>query len=238
MISKIQIPHIQELQPPNVKIVGSQKQYSLDSAETAFDRFSKAVVLIFSEGESASIGSGAVIRKDGLILTCAHVLLGKKIEVALPAVGTKKYQTEIVFINELHDVALLKIKILKQKTWIPVALEDETISGEAVIALGNPSLGEGNIAINSLAQGIIAKPFLSNDQSSLDRIVLLTMQILPFPQAQVNGPLISMKTGKIVGVITAVMAPTVSKDFASSGYQMPWRHLSNMMKKWLGLVYQ
>ena len=122
-----------------------------------------------------------MIRKDGLILTCAHVLLGKKIEVALPAVGTKKYQTEIVFINELHDVALLKIKNFETKKWIPVALEDETISGEAVIALGNPSLGEGNIAINSLAQGIIAKPFFSNDQSSLDRL----LQILPFPQAQV-----------------------------------------------------
>ena len=233
LISKIQIPHIQELQPPNVKIVGSQKQYSLDSAETAFDRFSKAVVLIFSEGESASIGSGAVIRKDGLILTCAHVLLGKKIEVALPAVGTKKYQTEIVFINELHDVALLKIKNFETKKWIPVALEDETISGEAVIALGNPSLGEGNIAINSLAQGIIAKPFLSNDQSSLDRIVAN----ITISSGSSGGPLISMKTGKIVGVITAVMAPTVSKDFASSGYRA-LAAPSNMMKKWLGLVYQ
>ena len=46
-----------------------------------------------------------------------------------------------------------------------------------------------------------------------------------------------MKTGKILGVITAVMAPTISKDFASSGYRA-LAAPSNIMKKWLGLLYQ
>jgi len=36
---------------------------------------------------------------------------------------------------------------------------------------------------------------------------------------------------------TAVMAPTISKDFASSGYHA-LAAPSNMMKKWFGLLYQ
>ena len=116
--------------------------------------------------------------------------------------------------------------------WIPIALEDGTKSGESVIAIGNPSLGDGEIAVNSLSEGIIAKPYSTTGRYSLDRVVAN----ITIASGSSGGPLISLKTGKIVGIITAVVAPTVSKDFASSGYRA-LAAPSNMLNKWLGLKH-
>jgi S1-C subfamily serine protease len=232
LIKKVVIPQIRERKPPSILIASLPNIQNFNTAESAYKEYSKSVGLIFTSGDQFSIGSGALIGPDGLFLTCAHVLYGKKIEVVFPAVSSKIFKTEIVFVNEKHDVALLRVKDYHSKNWLPIALEDETTSGESVIAIGNPSLGDGEIAVNSLSEGIIAKPYSTTGRSSLDRIVAN----ITIASGSSGGPLISLKTGKIVGIITAVVAPTVSNDFASSGYRA-LAAPSNMLSTWLGLKH-
>jgi hypothetical protein len=50
-----------------------------------------------------------------------------------------------------------------------------------------------------------------------------------------GGPLVSRRTGKIVGVVT-VVTPSVSKDFATSGYWAVAAPSSELVK-WLGVAY-
>ena len=124
LIKKVVLPQIRERKPPTIKIATLPNMPNFLTAENAYKEYSKSVGMIFTSGDKFSIGSGALIGPDGLFLTCAHVLYGKKIEVVFPAVSSKIFKTEIVFVNEQHDVALLRVKDYHPKNWLPIALVD------------------------------------------------------------------------------------------------------------------
>jgi hypothetical protein len=84
----------------------------------------------------AGIGSGFIVREDGVIVTNAHVVSGAtKISVALRD-GTS-YPAKLVGIDEQNDLAVLKIDAKK----LPVAAlgtSRDLLIGEWAIAIGNP----------------------------------------------------------------------------------------------------
>ncbi|MFI5231925.1 MAG: trypsin-like peptidase domain-containing protein [Gemmatimonadales bacterium] len=84
----------------------------------------------------AGIGSGVIIREDGVIVTNAHVVSGaSKISVALRD-GTS-YPAKLVGIDAQNDLAVLKIDAKK----LPVATlgtSRDLLIGEWAIAIGNP----------------------------------------------------------------------------------------------------
>ena len=81
-------------------------------------------------------GSGVVISPDGYVLTNDHVVENAtKIVVTLP--GGEEYNAEIIGMDNLTDLALLKLDG-KNFPFIEMANSDELIIGEWVIALGNP----------------------------------------------------------------------------------------------------
>lgn len=84
----------------------------------------------------AGIGSGFIIRDDGVILTNAHVVTGaNKISVAMRD-GTS-YPAKLVGMDEQNDLAVLKVDAKK----LPVATlgtSRDLMIGEWAIAIGNP----------------------------------------------------------------------------------------------------
>ena len=84
----------------------------------------------------AGIGSGFIVREDGVIVTNAHVVSGaNKISVALRD-GTS-YPAKLIGIDEQNDLAVLKIDAKK----LPVATlgtSRDLLIGEWAIAIGNP----------------------------------------------------------------------------------------------------
>lgn len=84
----------------------------------------------------AGIGSGFIVREDGVIVTNAHVVSGaNKISVALRD-GTS-YPAKLLGIDEQNDLAVLKIEAKK----LPVATlgtSRDLLIGEWAIAIGNP----------------------------------------------------------------------------------------------------
>ena len=84
----------------------------------------------------AGIGSGVIIREDGVIVTNAHVVSGaSKISVALRD-GTS-YPARLLGMDEQNDLAVLKIDAKK----LPVATlgtSRDLLIGEWAIAIGNP----------------------------------------------------------------------------------------------------
>lgn len=88
------------------------------------------------EREVKSLGSGFLISPEGYILTNQHVVDGAT-EIVVTTTGGEHYQAKIVGQDSRYDVALLKIKGEKFP-YILLGDSNDTITGEWVIALGNP----------------------------------------------------------------------------------------------------
>ncbi|HVA56886.1 MAG: trypsin-like peptidase domain-containing protein [Gemmatimonadaceae bacterium] len=84
----------------------------------------------------AGLGTGVVIRPDGVIVTNAHVVAGARtISVMLPSGAV--YPAKVLGTDETQDVAVIKIDAKN----LPVAKlgnSDNVIVGEWAIAIGNP----------------------------------------------------------------------------------------------------
>ena len=84
----------------------------------------------------AGLGTGVVIRADGVIVTNAHVVAGaQKISVMLPDGAV--YPAKILGVDATQDVAVIKIDARN----LPVATlgnSDHVLVGEWAIAIGNP----------------------------------------------------------------------------------------------------
>ncbi|MEO8945124.1 MAG: trypsin-like peptidase domain-containing protein [Gemmatimonadaceae bacterium] len=89
-----------------------------------------------AERPIAGLGSGFVIRKDGVILTNAHVVRGAtRISVALRD-GTT-YPAKLIGLDDVNDLAVLKVDASHLPV-APLGNSSTLIVGEWAIAIGNP----------------------------------------------------------------------------------------------------
>ena len=146
---------------------------------------------------SAALGSGFVIRADGLIVTNRHVVNGAlKVRVKLP--DGRDFAARILGADAVTDIALLKVDGVK----LPVLRlgSSQTVSvGDAVIAIGNPyGLGQ------SVSAGIIsARARTLEDDPYID--FLQTDAAINHGNS--GGPLMT-PDGVVVGVTSAIFSPS------------------------------
>jgi len=93
-----------------------------------------------AERESAGLGSGFIIQKDGLVLTNEHVVRGaSQVVVTLP--DGREFDADVIGTDDVSDLAVLRIRLPRGAAALPVApLGDSNnlLIGEWVIAIGNP----------------------------------------------------------------------------------------------------
>ena len=69
--------------------------------------------------QSQITGSGFFIDSDGHILTAAHVVENAmSVQISLPEYGKQKFKTDIISIYPDNDMALLKIRKHKNKSYM------------------------------------------------------------------------------------------------------------------------
>lgn len=158
-----------------------------------------------------SIGSGSVISADGLILTAAHVIRGSDNKLVFNTGPHKgQFESEIVFVDDRNDVAVLRAKGLTARRWFNVRLAGFPPAGEPVMAIGYP----GKPSSGDATQDFITKGIISASNSSKGWLVA----DLTVASGNSGGPIISAKTGELVGVVSQVISASIKKDYASSGY--------------------
>jgi serine protease Do len=84
------------------------------------------------------LGSGVIVRKDGVILTNFHVVKGAQ-EIRITLADGREYGARYVGGAELYDLAVLQLVL--DDNPIPVAdlaQTDDLMIGEWVVAIGNP----------------------------------------------------------------------------------------------------
>jgi Do/DeqQ family serine protease len=85
-----------------------------------------------------SLGSGVLVKSDGLIVSNAHVVKGaEKIRIVLA--DRREYDARVVMTDERYDLALLRIDVGDEKfPFLEMRDSDSIEVGDVVLAIGNP----------------------------------------------------------------------------------------------------
>jgi serine protease Do len=149
------------------------------------------------ERSSRALGSGFVIRADGLIITNRHVIASARtIRVRLS--DSREVPAKIVGVDAVTDIALLKVSAGNLPA-LRLGSSQAVSVGDAVIAIGNPfGLGQ------SVSAGIIsARSRMLEEDPYID--FLQTDAAINHGNS--GGPLLSMD-GTVIGVTSAILSPS------------------------------
>jgi Do/DeqQ family serine protease len=171
-----------------------------------------------------SLGSGVIVRSDGLVVTSRHVIAGAdQIRVVLS--DRREYAATLVLADEHADLAVLRLDA-KNETFPSLELRDsdEAEVGDLVLAIGNP-FGVGQ----TVTMGIIsAMAHHAVGTNQYDYFIQTDAAINP---GNSGGALVTMD-GKLVGVNAAIY----SRDGGNMGigFAVP----ANLVRSLLAAVTQ
>jgi serine protease Do len=135
------------------------------------------------------LGSGFIVRPDGVILTNAHVVSDAD-EVIVKLTDKREFKAKVTAIDKLSDVAVLKIKADNLPT-VKIGDPQNARVGEWVIAIGSPFGFE-----NTVTAGIIS----AKSRSLPDEGYVPFLQTdVPVNPGNSGGPLFNMK-GEVIGI--------------------------------------
>ena len=181
-----------------------------------FKRAAQSVVLItavslnpfsLQDRISVSMGSGFIIRKDGLILTNSHVVFGKQ-AISVSMADHQVFQARLIGADPIMDLAVLKIDTENSLPELSLIVDKLPDVGDDVLAVGNPLGFE-----RTLTRGIV---------SGVDRVLPISPMSMTIPMIQTDaainpgnsgGPLLTM-CGEVVGINTSVLVGAENMGFA------------------------
>jgi Do/DeqQ family serine protease len=152
-----------------------------------------------------SLGSGSIVRADGVILTNHHNIDGAQ-EIRVVTADRREWPATVILDDPRADLAVLKIDT-KGERLPTLAIDDETSPqvGDLVLAIGDP-FGVGQTVTNGIVSALARSQVGSNDYAFF---IQTDAAINP---GNSGGPLVDMN-GDLIGVNTAI----VSSSGASAG---------------------
>jgi len=181
-----------------------------------------------------SLGSGVIVRADGLIVTNNHVIREAS-EITVVLADRREFPARIVVTDDRTDLALLRINVGRER--LPhVALRDsdQLEVGDIVLAIGNP-FGVGQ----TVTSGIISA--LARTAEGVSDYSFFIQTDAAINPGNSGGALIGMdgrlvgintaiysRTGGSVGIGFAIPANMVATVIASEG------HGGKVVRAWLG----
>ena len=155
----------------------------------------------------AGLGSGFIMRADGVIVTNAHVVNGaKSVSVALRD-GTS-YPARLLGVDESNDLAVLKIEAKN----LPVAsmgTSDDLMIGEWAIAIGNPYgflLGNSEPSVTAGVISGTGRNLVGRGEGNGIYVDMIQTDASINP-GNSGGPLVNA-LGEVIGVNSSIYSPT------------------------------
>ena len=156
--------------------------------------------------QRVGLGTGFIIREDGLIITNAHVIREADIiEVQLTEGADKQYKAELIGSDLRTDIALIKIKPDSKLPAVSLGSSKDLEVGEWVAAFGNP-YGHGH----TMTKGIISSKGRAIQEINKFPLLQTDASINP---GNSGGPLVNSK-GQVIGVNSAIDARAQNIGFA------------------------
>jgi serine protease Do len=172
----------------------------------------------FSERARSGLGSGFVMRSDGVIVTNAHVVSGAtRISIAMRD-GTS-FPARTVGIDEANDLAVLKIDA-KDLPVAPLGRSDDLMVGEWAIAIGNPYgflLGNTEPTVTTGVISGTGRNLVGRAEGAGAYVDMIQTDASINP-GNSGGPLVNV-LGEVIGVNSSIYSPTGSS--VGLGFAIP-----------------
>ncbi len=189
-----------------------------------------------TERKASSLGSGFIIKENGMVITNNHVIAGA--DDILVKVNSKEYKAKVIGADPYMDIAVLKMETKDKFKPVGFGNSDKARVGDWVVAIGNP-FGLGG----TVTSGIISARNRDIGMTRYDDFIQTDASI---NQGNSGGPLFNLK-GEVVGINTAIIAPGQSGSIGI-GFAIPSNAASKVIDQlvnygetrrgWLGVRIQ
>jgi serine protease Do len=167
------------------------------------------------EFRSQGLGSGAVVRSDGHIVTNNHVVENAE-QLSVATLDGSEYDAEIIGTDPFSDLAVIKVDA-ENLTSVSFGNSENLRTGQWVLAFGSPLSRDLN---NSVTAGIISsvgrlQSIGRGSQAGAQNFVQTDAAINP---GNSGGPLVNLN-GELVGINTAIASQT--GGYQGIGFAIP-----------------
>jgi Do/DeqQ family serine protease len=185
-----------------------------------------------------SLGSGVLVRPDGLIVTNAHVVKGAD-EIRVVLADRREFEARLATQDERYDLALLRIDGGDEKfPYLEMRDSDSVEVGDIVLAIGNP-FGLNQTVTSGIISAVARSAGGVNDSNFF---IQTDAAINP---GNSGGALVSLD-GRMIGINTAIYSQ--SGGSVGIGFATPsnivarmvaiGEHGGRIVRPWLGINMQ
>ncbi len=186
-----------------------------------------------------SLGSGVLVREDGLVVTNTHVI-GEADVIRVVLADRREFDAQVLLADKRTDLAVLRLKAEGDVRFpvVPLGDSDAVEVGDIVLAIGNP-FGIGQ----TVTSGIISATARTNIGTSDFGFYLQTDAAIN--PGNSGGALVGLD-GRLVGINAAIFSRT--GESAGIGFAIPVNmvkavlmaatHGGELVRNWLGAAYQ
>ena len=207
------IPDLVKASAPAVVNITSRKEVKMQNSMRGFDEFERFFGIPRGRSfpqpqqpetrEAVSYGSGFIF-KDGYLLTNFHVV-DEAEEITVSLNDRREFSAEVVGIDPLSDLAVLKIKGKKLPT-VSIGDSENLQVGDWVVAIGSPFSFDF-----SVTAGIVSAKGRSIQNQNIGNYVPFIQTDVAINPGNSGGPLFDLN-GKVVGINSQIYS-------RSGGYQ-------------------
>jgi serine protease Do len=150
-----------------------------------------------NEPPSQGMGSGFIVRADGVVLTNAHVVDGAT-EVTVKLADRREFTAKVIGVDKLTDTAVLKIEAHDLPA-VRVGNPADTRVGEWVLAIGSPFGFD-----NTVTAGIVSAKSRSLPEEGYVPFIQTDVAVNP---GNSGGPLLNIR-GEVIGINSQIYSRT------------------------------
>ncbi|HEX7761360.1 MAG TPA: Do family serine endopeptidase [Caulobacteraceae bacterium] len=159
-----------------------------------------------------SLGSGSIVRADGVVLTNHHVIANAQ-EIMVVTADRREWPATVLLDDARADLAVLKIDTKGERLpTIAIADNEDVQVGDLVLAIGDP-FGVGQTVTNGI---VSAQARSGMGITNFSSFIQTDAAINP---GNSGGPLVDMD-GDLIGVNTAILSPG-SGTSSGVGFAIP-----------------
>jgi Do/DeqQ family serine protease len=155
--------------------------------------------------QTGSVGSGVIVRPDGVVVTNNHVIAGMQ-QIRVTLNDRREFNARVVLADERSDIAVLQLEGVSERLpTLNIDDREEQQIGDLVLAIGNP-FGVGQTVTNGIISALNRTETGISDSGSF---IQTDAAINP---GNSGGALVDMD-GDLIGINTAIF----SRSGSSSG---------------------
>jgi len=167
-----------------------------------------------------SLGSGVIVRPNGIIVTNHHVIEAAD-EIKVVLADRREFDAEIVLADPRTDLAILRIATGEEVLpTLQLADSDDVMVGDIVLAIGNP-FGVGQ----TVTSGIVSAT--ARTQQGISDFGFFIQTDAAVNPGNSGGALVGMK-GQLLGINTAIYSRTGASN--GIGFAVPTAMVNSVLR--------